>query len=285
MRLFSPAPLFAALLVALTAASSARADEWDRSFKVTDHPALRVVTNDGRVTLTPWDRPEIAIHVTTQGWHLGRHTTVEAEQNGSEIVLNVHRSSTGFFIGWNANWIHIDISLPRKSDIDVHTGDGSVTLDSFEGVTRVWTGDGHIDARDLHGDVNLHTGDGGIAAHRLDGRLIASSGDGRIYVDGRFDALDLSSGDGTIEAEAEKGSGVGTGWSLHTGDGGLTLRIPPDLKADLEAHTGDGHISVDIPVEVTGTWRPSRDLHGTINGGGAPLKLRSGDGSIRIEKL
>ena len=42
-------------------------------------------------------------------------------------------------------------------------------------------------------------------------------------MNGRFDALDLSSGDGTIEAEAEKGSVMGTGWSLLTGDGSIRI--------------------------------------------------------------
>jgi|SRR6267378_4381375 len=272
-------------LLAVALASPARADEWNRTYKVSDHPSMRIETNDGRVTVTPWDRPEIAIHVTTNGWHIGPHTTVDAEQNGSEVVLNVHRSTNGLFIGWDSRWIHIEVSMPRKADLSVHTGDGGVNVESLEGLLRIWTGDGHIDVHALRGDINLHTGDGGIEARELDGRLVASSGDGRISVNGRFDSLDLSSGDGTIEAEAQKGSAITSPWSVHTGDGGVTLRIPEDLKADLEASTGDGHISVELPVQVTGTWRPSRELRGTLNGGGPPLRLRSGDGSIRIEKL
>jgi DUF4097 and DUF4098 domain-containing protein YvlB len=281
MRLFTLAAIAA---LALLPASPARADEWNRSFQVSGRPALRVETNDGRVVVTPWDRPEVAIHVTTYGWHIGSQVRVTAEQSGSEISVNAHVMPT-FGIMFGSHWVHIEVSMPRKADLNVHTGDGGVQIEPLEGQVRVWTGDGHIEARGLRGDVNLRTGDGGIEATGLDGRLVASSGDGHITVRGRFDALDVSSGDGSIEAEAIAGSLLGAGWTLHTGDGGLTLRVPSGIKADLDASTGDGHISVEIPVEVEGEWRPRRELRGTINGGGPLLRLRSGDGSIRIEKL
>ncbi len=272
------------LVLAVLIAAPAAADEWNRSFPVTGPVSLRVDTNDGRVTVTPWDKAECAIHVTTGGWHIGSHFQVSAEQNGAEIVVNAHASPT-FGILFGSYWAHIDVSIPRRADLDIRTGDGSVIAESIQGKIRIWTGDGRIVARNLIGDVHLHTGDGGIEASDLDGRLDASSGDGRITVRGRFDSLELESGDGHILAEATNGSALGDGWSLHTGDGGLTLRVPIGLKADLEAVTGDGSISVDMPVALEGVLRPSHHLRGTLNGGGPPLRLRSGDGPIRIEKL
>ena len=283
-----PRPLFHLALIAalaLVLASSALADDWRRTFDIPGHASLRVETDDGFVTVRPWDKPQIDIHVTTNGWHIGSHATVDAQQAGSDVFLSVKvRRTIGFYIG-GSRWIHIDVMVPAKSDLDVHTGDGSVDAEAIEGKLRLWTADGRLDARRLRGDLNLHSGDGGITASDLDGRLIASSGDGRINVGGRFDDLDLSSGDGSITARAESGSTHDTGWSLHTGDGGVLLRIPPGLKADLDVTTGDGSIHVDLPVQVSGTWKPTRSLHGTLNGGGPPLRLHSGDGSIRIEEI
>ena len=277
------APLFTLALVAALAAP-ALADEWSRSFPVTAHPGLRVDTNDGRVTLTTWDRPEIVVHVTTRGWHIGDHFDVSAEQRDGEVFVQ-GRSRPSFGIGFGVYWAQIDISLPRQADVDIRTGDGSVDLGPLEGHVKVWTGDGHIVARDLKGDLVLHTGDGGIDALDLDGRLDAASGDGHIAVRGRFESLNLESGDGRIVAEAMDGSALRSAWTLHTGDGGLTLRVPTGLKANLEASTGDGSISVDMPVQIEAVYRPSRYLHGTLNGGGPLLRLHSGDGSIRLERL
>src|SRR2546425_496191 len=112
----------------------------------------------------------------------------------------------------------------------------------------VSTGDGSITADGLQGEVRLHTGDGSIRATGLDGRLEADTGDGHMDVQGRFDLVDLRTGDGGIEAKVERGSKVAGAWSLRSGDGGITLRLPDDLSADLDAHTGDGNIDLDLQV-------------------------------------
>jgi hypothetical protein len=96
--------------------------------------------------------------------------------------------------------------------------------------------------------------------------------------------LDLRTGDGRIDAEVARGSKVTEAWSLRSGDGGITLRVPDDLGADLEAHTGDGHIVLDSPVTVSGTIRPS-DVRGKLGAGGPPLRMQTGDGSIRVQRL
>ena len=100
-------------------------------------------------------------------------------------------------------------------------------------------------------------------------------------VRGRFDALDLRTGDGGIEAAAETGSKVEAAWSLSSGDGGITLRLPEGLGAELDAHTGDGGIVFDKPVTVTGAISRN-EVRGTLGAGGLPLRIRTGDGGIRL---
>jgi hypothetical protein len=102
-----------------------------------------------------------------------------------------------------------------------------------------------------------------------------------INVRGRFDVLDLRTGDGGIEATAEAGSKVEAAWSLRSGDGGITLRLPEGLSADLDAHTGDGGIVLDKPVTVRGTISPDT-VRGKLGAGGLPLQIHTGDGSIRL---
>ena len=237
------------------------------------------------MTVTAWDRPEIAIHVTSSGWKLDSQVTLDAVQNGPHVQLTARVPSTINILFVTNHALSIEVSVPKNSDLDARTGDGAVVLEGITGAAKVRSGDGHITATDLKGDIELHTGDGGIDARGLDGKLSASSGDGRISVSGRFDELDLSSGDGHITAEAQRGSLVANGWDLDTSDGGITLRIPADLKANLSASTSDGGISLDVPVEVEGEWHAEHRLRGTLNGGGGPLRLRSGDGSIRVERL
>ena len=52
--------------------------------------------------------------------------------------------------------------------------------------------------------------------------------------------LDLHTGDGSIEAAAKPGSTIDSSWSVRTGDGTITLKLPGDVRATIDAHTGDG---------------------------------------------
>ena len=54
-------------------------------------------------------------------------------------------------------------------------------------------------------------------------------------------------------------------WEITTGDGGVSLYLPSDFGAELDAHTGDGTIRNDLDVE----WRagPSaRTARRTVRG-------------------
>ena len=88
------------------------------------------------------------------------------------------------------------------------------------------------------GAVDIHTGDGHIEARGVTGEieLNASYDDRRIQVEGRLDSPNLKTNDGSIDARLLEGSRMLTRWSLRSGDGNITLRLPEDFQADLEAH-------------------------------------------------
>ena len=172
---------------------------------------------------------------------------------------------------------------PLSGHVKIHTGDGSVHVQAVDGSVDIDTGDGSITVEGAKGDIRLHTGDGRIEARNLDGRVDANSGDGHIKIDGRLDALNIKTGDGSIDARVEPGSKLTGGWSIRTGDGSVDVVLPADLRANIDASTNDGHISLGIPVTVEGTFSNSQ-IHGKMNGGGQPLTIHTGDGSIRLSK-
>jgi DUF4097 and DUF4098 domain-containing protein YvlB len=272
-------------LVLLLGAASARGDEWTRQYALKGRADVRVTTDDGSVRIETADRAAVDARVTTKGWTIGPdQVTVTESQTGDrvEIEVRVPRNHWGMDFGHRS--IEVVVQVPREADLEIRTGDGSVSVQPVSGRLRISTGDGSITADGLQGDIRLHTGDGSIRATGLEGRLEADTGDGHMEVRGRFDLLDLRTGDGGIEADAERGSKVTGAWSLRSGDGGITLRLPEDLSAELDAHTGDGHITLDLPVTVAGTISPST-VRGKLGAGGPPLRVQTGDGSIRLQKL
>ena len=87
-----------------------------------------------------------------------------------------------------------------------------------------------------------------------------------------------------MSARADRGSTVSAPWNIHTGDGSVDLDLPGDLQANLDASTHDGRISLGFPVTVEGTFSSTK-ISGKINGGGQPIVVRTGDGSIHLNKV
>jgi Putative adhesin len=268
------------------AAASAQADEWSRQYELKGRPELRLTTDDGSVRVEAGDGPRIEAEVTTEGWKIGPgEVTITESQTGDGVAIEVRvprRQHSGH--DWGRRSVKLVVRVPREADLDIRTGDGSVDVEPIAGRITIATGDGSIKAAGLHGQIKLHTGDGSIHATGLEGRLQADTGDGQVNVSGRFEGLDLRTGDGHIDAEVERGSKVSEGWSLSSGDGGISMRIPEDLGAELDAHSGDGSIVLDAPVTVTGTVSANA-VRGKLAGGGGSLRVRTGDGSIHLQRL
>jgi DUF4097 and DUF4098 domain-containing protein YvlB len=264
------------------AATPVRAEGWSHQYPLKGRPDLHVQTDDGSVRIETGAGSAIEARVTTVGWKIAPgEVTITESQAGDRVDIEVRRPKEHFRFGTGHRSIAVALRVPKQADLDVRTGDGNIDVQPVSGNISLSTGDGSVTADGLQGDILLHTGDGSIRATGLSGRLKADTGDGHMNVRGRFDVLDLGTGDGGIEAAAEAGSQIETAWSLRSGDGSITLRLPEGLGAGLDAHTGDGGIRLERPVTVTGTIRENT-VRGTLGPGGPPLRIRTGDGSIRL---
>ena len=264
--------------------------QYEKTFPTIGRPTLVLRAKDADVHVTTWDRPAVGIRVITRGWEWffgSRPLIVQASQTGNHVLCEVrepHPTGNPSLCIPAGSITRVDVNLPRNADLDVSTGDGGITIAPLAGDIRAHTGDGAIEAEGLRGRLSLSTGDGRIRATGLDGELVARSGDGSITLDGRFDRLEVSTSDGRVAATALEGSRLASDWDLRSGDGSLTLRVPATLKANLDLHAGDGGLTVDLPVETSGRME-HHTLFGRLNGGGPLLRMRCGDGSIRLERL
>ncbi len=254
-----------ALLLAAAASRPAMAAEWSKRFPVSGRAELRVEAGDASVTVHTWDRKEIEARVTTDRWKIPAEIQVIDHQTGDRVDLEIRMPRHTFTLNFGHSAIQMVLHVPRDLRSDIRTEDGDITVDGLHGETRLTTGDGHIDAT------------------ALDGSLEAKTGDGRVHVEGRFDVLNLHTGDGSIEAAIAAGSKMASEWTVRSGDGHVTLRLPAGFAAELDVHTGDGHIQSNLPVTPSGTHN-GHELRGKLNSGGAPLVVRTDDGSIRLEK-
>jgi DUF4097 and DUF4098 domain-containing protein YvlB len=254
--------------ICLAVAPFACADEWSKTYTITGKPDLRVETSDANIHVDTWDQKTIEARVTSERYKIGEHgLRIEERQSGDSVQLEIHFPHDVHLFNFNMHGyrVEIEIHMPREGRVNLHTGDGSIWLANFKGEMDLQTGDGHQDI------------------DSVDGTLRARAGDGRITAAGRFDGLELTTGDGRIEARALSGSAMTSSWTLRTGDGSVTLELPANFAADVDLHSSDGDIEADIPVSVEGRLG-ERNIRGKINGGGNLLTVRTGDGSIRLQK-
>jgi hypothetical protein len=84
-------------------------------------------------------------------------------------------------------------------------------------------------------------------------------------------------------------------WDLSTSDGAVVLTLPGVFNGEIDAETSDGVVRSSHPlIEDTETRAEGEDrserrerrrtLRSRIGDGGKLLRIRSGDGSIRIER-
>jgi DUF4097 and DUF4098 domain-containing protein YvlB len=258
----------AILTFILVFVSSGWAEEWSKTFNITNKADLKVTTTDASITVDTWDQSKIEARVTTKNYKIGAGgITILDTQNGDTVTLELRFPHEHFNFSMHVDRrVEINIHMPRQGQVNLHTGDGSIRL------------------ANLKGNMELDSGDGSLEVESVDGTLHAHTGDGHIRAQGRFDGLEVRTGDGRVETRAESGSSLGGGWDVETGDGSVTLAIPSNLAADVELQSGDGHINLDIPLTVEGRLKDNH-LRGKMNGGGPPLRVHTGDGSIELKYL
>jgi hypothetical protein len=282
----TPLPFLVAafFLLAGFLAPVASAEEWTKSYSVTGRAKLRVSTNDGAVRVYTSDTNKIELRIEYHGYALDRNLKIESRQDGDRVELDARlRSNWGFsWLGSNRS-LRIEVHMPRAADLNVDTGDGSVETEPLEGNLDIHTGDGHITVRGAKGSIRLRTGDGSIEGHDLDGTVEATTGDGHVRMDGRFEVLNIRTGDGSIDTRVNPGSKMASSWNIRTGDGSVDVTLPDGFQAYLDAQTRDGHVNVSFPIMVEGGISGSH-VQGKLNGGGVPLTIHTGDGSIRLRR-
>jgi hypothetical protein len=270
-RLAAHAASFALLAAASVSwiAAPLSAEEWSKQWNVGGDPEIRLDTGDGSVTIVGVPgSSRVEARVITRGWPIGPSGVRIDDQisGGNSVSITLHIPHKIDFMNFTERSVRIEVRVPETTRTHVHTADGS------------------IEAEHLRGPVDFLTSDGSVKAHALDGSVDVHTSDGAVDLRGRFDRVALRTGDGSIDFRAEAGSKLAAPWRLETGDGSVSIRIPPDPAADVDIHTGDGGLHCDLPLTVTSV-ESEHSLRGRLNGGGPSLSIRTGDGSVTVEKL
>lgn len=303
MRFHSPGigGLSAAVLAAVASACTvnvntegATASE-TRKFTVTGSPTVTLDTFDGSIEVHSWDRNEVEVVVDKQAQDdaLLAQIVVEQTQDGDKVTLRVRgpaeASRSGVVIGVSFSpRATLRVALPKSATLELKSGDGTISVEDVSGTFTLQSGDGSIVGTRLTGDVRARTDDGSIRLREMTGKIDVETLDGNVAVNGTLTHLRAKTADGSMRIGIESGSALGGDWLIESGDGSVEVRLPEGLAAVVDASTSDGVIrstyhGLVVPARTEGDERDRRELKATLGGGGATLRVRTGDGTIRFE--
>jgi DUF4097 and DUF4098 domain-containing protein YvlB len=265
----------------------------EKRFTVSGVPDLHLTTFDGSIEIQAWDKNDVAIDVEKRGATREAVDALEikSSQEGNRIELEVKRPRAETFSGFGFHHsasAKLLVSVPRDVNIVARSGDGSIRVERVNGHLELRTGDGSIRASDVGGELVLDTGDGSVTVDNARGKMQVETGDGGVNVTGRLTAVRVHTGDGSIVYRAEPGTEMSDNWDISTGDGGVTLYLPGGFGAELDAHTGDGAIRNDLGIvgglenDHAERAEARRTLKGRLGSGGKEIRIRTGDGTIRL---
>jgi DUF4097 and DUF4098 domain-containing protein YvlB len=300
-RVAGRAALFAAALVATACEVNLNSEgivsRETKTFKVAGIPELQLDTFDGSIEVHSWDRNEIEVEIEKRAMEqaLVDEMQVSAEQQGDKVIIKVTRPGRrddfdGVQIGVHFSpSARLRVALPRNSHLTAMSGDGSITVEDVNGKISLTTNDGSVRASRVSGEILVRSGDGSIRMERVEGKLDLETEDGSIGVEAKPSTLRARTADGSIRLDVEPDTEMTGDWDVQTADGSVTLSLPSSFNAQLDAETRDGSVRATHPAisneTRTGEDRDERRrmLKATLGSGGRILKVRTGDGTIRIE--
>jgi DUF4097 and DUF4098 domain-containing protein YvlB len=309
-----------ACLFNLPAAASTEGT-FERTLQVNGAVNLDISTGSGDVEVHAGSTNIVAIvgHIKASGWFDSsadeRVRRLEAnppiEQNGNSIHIGHIEDPE---LRRNIS-ISYKLTVPAQTQLKAHTGSGNQNVDGIGGPAEIGAGSGSLKVSNVGGSVRAETGSGNVEIDHINGNVQAKAGSGSIHatdISGGFNAdtgsghisleqsapgaVNVATGSGGMELrgvhgslEAKAGSGTITAegspsgaWTVRTGSGSIRLRLPQNASFDLAAHTSSGSISVDQPVTVQGSIG-RKEVHGKVRGGGVPVDVETGSGSIDIQ--
>lgn len=290
-----PAAAVCALALGATAVSAAPAQQRDFDWdgEIAAGRTLRVFSSAGTINVRAASGPTARVRAETVG---GDEDDLEfsVDRASGDVLICARyeearctaeglRSEGGR--GWNGRRrarANFTIELPRGVVLRVGSGNGEVAVEGATADVHASSGNGGVRVGPGAARVDASSGNGDVAVSGARAAVEASSGNGRVTISTASGPVTASTGNGAIDVTMSALRGGGD-MRFSSGNGNVTLTLPGDFGAELNASTGNGRIESDFPVRTTGRLNGQR-VNGTIGEGGRRLHVSTGNGRITLRR-
>lgn len=221
--------------------------EFAQTYHLKPDGTLELSNINGTVRIEGWDKDEVEVRAVK--------TTTDKESKLDLVSIDVNSSPDS---------LSISTRYPSEEGVEVAV-EYTVHVPRHTLLKHINTINGTLRVKDLDSLGDLHTVNGNIEVYESSGNLHARTTNGNVYVELKHPA-DLH------------------GTQAETTNGSVLLAIPADSQADLEARCMNGSFSTELPFVMEGAIQP-RILRGRLGKGGAPIRLGTVNGAIRVVAL
>lgn len=258
-------------------AAGSQEERFQRTFAVNPGSTLVVDNHKGLIHVTGSGSNQVVVNVyknfsgsdsTRKWWMAETQVNFHNDPNRVEIGVEYPNMSCFFFCSDNDGnyWgvVELTIQVPRQTNVELRGHKPEMTISSIQGYIRINSYKSPIEIRSTTGAIHVNTYKDSVKLTNVDIR-------------GTLD-LKTYKGDALIEAKS-----LGNEATLETEKGNVVLRVPQNTGLDVD-FSGNRRSSFrsDFPIAAEGNF--ARSFRGTINQGGTRLHLRTGKGSISLEK-
>jgi hypothetical protein len=208
---------------------------------------------NGGIQVKGENRSDILIRACIQTWGT-------SDESAKATAANIKIGTGGGLVKAEStdelNWsVSYEARVPNSINLKLTAHNGGISIGSVEGTLEFETRNGGVSVRDVAGDVKGRTTNGGVNV--------------------------------SLSGSSFKGAGL----DVTTTNGGVNLSLPENYAANIETGTVNGGFSSEIPslnittedVKSDGYGRSrSRRINMALNGGGAPVRVLTTNGGIRI---
>jgi hypothetical protein len=203
---------------------------------------------NGGVTVKGWLQGGVLVRARVEA---SGDTQAEADSlarsvsiDGSGGQVRASGPESGRHSWWSVTY---EIFVPQTTD---------VTLTSVNGGLNI---------SDVRGQIRFNVTNGGVRLTRVAGDVSGESVNGGIQVE--------------LAGSVFEGRQI----DVKTHNGGVTLSLPTNYSAHVQAETGMGHIQSDFPVTMSGELVPRR-LDFNVGSGGPLIHLATTNGGVRVKR-
>jgi hypothetical protein len=181
---------------------------------------------------------------------------------------------------WNRRGhAHLELRVPRGTSLQVTTSNGKICVENLCGAVRAHSSNGSVDVASVVGNIDVRASNAKVCCSCTQGHLVARSSNGKIQLEEHRGSIDASTSNGLIVVGLEElGRG---GVQLATSNGRIVLELPEKVDADVDIRVDNGVIRSDREMCKASSERSGR-LRGRLGGGGAPIRVRTSNGSVSL---